>query len=289
MACSTNGHCALAVALKGQARLWSRLALSTREPYTLTHGLCGLVPGSHVEITHFVPLTWSSIENRVHQHLNLQMRDWKSRRAFSFPQMQPVKGALTQILPAMLQELLAPMKKPDNVPGRAPLYWVPVGNVWDGKGDRMHMATLITPVIVISAEENAGNQDPLVVSAIGMIPLKPSVVCGPCDVLSRSYRPGQHRMLMHIDCADTCSDDEAIAAYTILMSRVSAMADFARTYETPIHAGMLRHGKSMRAMKEHVGQRAGRWVFRHVQIAEDVDASPAAEHPCGSMDGDGQV
>ena len=75
----------MAVKVKEQARLRSQVVISKREPYTLTHALHGLVPGSHVEavkVTAFIPFPLASIEARVHKHLRMQMYDWQHRWVF---------------------------------------------------------------------------------------------------------------------------------------------------------------------------------------------------------------
>lgn len=287
--CRTDGACAMATKLVGQSKFWSVGVYAKREPYVITHGFDKLVPGSYAHVTCFKRHSRAFITSRVMAFLTSQVRDWKRRQGFMLDRMETVDGVLGRIVPGLLDEALEPLRWP-GAPGES-LYALPVGDVWVGKGSRLITGQAFFPVVVAQVEMCPAPctpprvPTPKVVAAHCMMPLKPSVVPAPAELLSSSYRPGEHRMLAHAPDLDTLAADERVAAVAVLFSRVSALADFASTPGTRIESDMLRHGASMEVLRTHAAARQGSWSVRHVNIAMDEGAAPVVVHPSGCVDG----
>ena len=282
--CRTDGQCAFARQQVNLAKMWNRLVLERREPLLLTHNTLRLPPGSYAAITGFKRVSKESVLASVRSALLVYMKDWPTRPAFSVGRDAVVSGMLQETIPMLVEKMMEPLKLPD-IEGQEH-YAVPHGNVWDGVSTRLHEEVSFNPVVAIMLEENpADAARPLPTSAHVSFPLKPSVVQASSELLSCSFGPGQHRLLMHAPGADTLFDEESVASHTILMSRVSAMADFARTRATTLNSEVLRHGRTMHTLRQKVASKGGRWALRHVRLARDGAAAPLPTHPSGNIDG----
>lgn len=269
-----------------QAKVWSRLVLARKEPLITTHATARLSPGMYAVIKTFKLVSRAMVIGHVWQDLNVHMRDCSRRRGFSRTQGVIVDGILDKIVPDLVTEALLPLEHKDK-PGH---YVIPYGDTWDGVSSRVHTGVPFFPIAVVLLEENPADRlKPMPTSVHVMFPLKPSVVLAGSELLSCSFGPGEHRVLMHAPGADTLGADDVVTSNIILMSRVSAMADFAITPATSLNSEVLRHGADMRRLRERVAGRGGRWVMRHVHMARDGAAAPAQTHPSGSMDGLGDV
>lgn len=274
----------MAAKLRGVSKMWSTVAVSRREPYILTHGFNGHVPGSFAAIKMFKPCSLTTVKVRAYAFLETQVQDWKARTFYD-----PVSGGYRQsgledIVDAMLTEFMTPFQVTEEPIAQ---YATPAGVVWAGMtAARVHKNVIFAPIVQLQLEENpAPNVKPRVVAVHVQFPLKPSVVLAAAELLSCSFRPGEHRLLAHAPRVDKRTTAESVAANAILFSRVSAFADFACTESTDLHCEMLRHGGSMRDLRSHVAAQGGRWVLRNVQFARTPVAAPAQAHPSGCVDG----
>lgn len=229
----------------------------------------------------------------MEEALKVHMKDWRTRRGFAREHGHVIDNILAEKLPALMAEALAPLQYPvnntDGQPSRDIHYAIPHGDAWDGVGDRMHENVPFMPTVTVLLEEDPVDKfRPMPTSMHIQFPLKPSAVLAASELLSCSFGPGEHRVLMHVPAADTLGSKEAVACNVVLMSRVSAMADFAITSMTPVNRQMLRHGEGLRKVREKVAGKPG-WSLRHVRIARDNAAAPASVHPSGCMDGRNMV
>ena len=287
VACRTDGRCAMARKQVSQLKAWSRVVVTPGEPMITTHGFAGVGPGFYAVVKSFQKRPFGSVLSSVKATLRGQLKNWQTRWGYNRQTGQFEGSILEAIVRQVLKDTLKPLRLPGNSPGRVPEYAIPFADIWSGKGDRVQRMIQVNPVVVIKLEENsAKHREPRPTSIHGLLPIKPSAVLCASELLSCSFGPAQHRLLMHAPRIDSLTPEENVAANIVLMSRVSAMADFAVTPETAVTHDMLRHGDNTRALREHVANQGGRCMFRHVHMARDDAAAPQAWHPSGNIDGD---
>lgn len=271
-----------------QLKAWSRIVVTPGEPMITTHAFAGVGPGSYAVVTHFQKRTFHSVLSCVESTLAVQVKNWQQRRGYDPHVGRFVRGVLRDLVRAVLKKTLAPLRIPDaeDAPQRDPLYAIPFANLWNGVDAQVHRFVQVNPVVVVKVEENpAVPSEPRPLSVHGLLPIKPCGVLCASELLSCSFKPAEHRVLMHAPLLRDVPRDEKVAANIVLMSRVSAMADFAVTPETAITSDMLRHGTTTRDLRQHVARQGGRWVMRHVHMARDGAAAPQLHHPSGCIDG----
>ena len=260
------------------------MAVALKEPYILTHGFSKHITGSVVVIDRFVACLKRQVVRHAQTQLEWQLRDYKTRPGFMASKGAVVSGALMEVIEDLVDGVLQHAVVPEDEPGRETVYYVPQGRVFDTR-TRVQRGILFYPIVTVVLAQTPTDSVRRLVSAHAASPLRPGVVQSACDLLSRSFKPGERRLLVHAPNADNADEEDTVAANAILWSRTSAMADVARSQDTAVHGGMLRHGAHMERLKDEVASRPGRWALRHVCMARVASEAPPAIHPDGSLDG----
>ena len=277
--CRTEGAHDMCQKAGAQSNMWSSMAVALKEPYLLKHGFSSHVTGSVVVINKFTECLEQQVVNNVKNQLALQVWDYEKRAGFSCRQGRVVPGVLMEVFEELIQGVLAHARKTPTDPGLKPVFYMPCGRIHDTR-NHIRWSIVIYPIISVVLAQTAVDRVFRMVSVHAGTPLRPGVVLSASDLLSRSFKPGNRRLLVHCTYGDNVSDEETVAANEVLWS---AIVDVARSDETGIHDGMLHHGAQMQRLKDDVASREG-WALRHVRMRYDPAAGPPLQHPCGDVD-----
>lgn len=205
-----------------QLKAWSQVVVTPGEPMITTHEFAGVGPCFYAMVKSFQNRTFHSVLSSVKATLRGPLKNWQTRWGYNRLTGQFESGILEAIVRQVLKDTLQPPRLPRNRPRGGPKYAIPFTDILSGKGDRVHRMIQVNPVVVITLEENsAKHREPRPTSVHGLLPIKPSAVLRASELLSCSFGPAQHQLLMHAPRIDSLTPEENVAADIVHVAGIS--------------------------------------------------------------------